>query len=37
MMLDIDECQVGPIDVRVHPPGDVASLLEELQNSVANA
>ena len=37
MMLDIDESEIGPIDVRVHPPEDVAGLLDELRYSMAAA
>ena len=37
MMLDIDESEVGPIDVRVQPPQEVVGLLDELHHSVSVA
>ena len=37
MMLDVDESEIGPIDVRIHPPEDVAGLLDELRHSMAAA
>ena len=37
MMLDIDESQVGPIDVQVQPPDEVVGLLDELHHSVSVA
>lgn len=37
MMLDIDESEVGPIDVHVQPPAAVAELLDELHRSVSVA
>lgn len=37
MMLDIDESEVGPIDVQVQPPDEVIGLLDELHHSVSVA
>ena len=37
MMLDIDESEVGPIDVQVQPPAAVVELLDELHRSVSVA
>ena len=37
MMLDIDESEVGPIDVHVQPPDEVIGLLDELHHSVSVA
>lgn len=37
MMLDIEESEVGNIDVQVQPPQEVAGLLDELHHSVSVA
>ena len=37
MMLDIDESEVGPVDVQVQPPDEVVGLLDELHHSVSVA
>lgn len=37
MMFDIDESEVGPIDVQVQTPHEIASLLDELHHSVSVA
>ncbi|HDH03363.1 MAG TPA: hypothetical protein ENH15_03860 [Actinobacteria bacterium] len=37
LMLDVDETDVGPIEVAVTPPPNVAGLLESLEVSVATA
>ncbi len=37
MMLDVDESEVGPVDVHVQPPHEVAGLLDELHHSVSVA
>ena len=37
MMLDIDESEVGPIEVQVRPPAEVVGLLDELHHSVSVA
>lgn len=35
MMRDIDESEVGPIEVQVEPPSEVVGLLDELHRSVS--
>ena len=37
MMLDIEESEVGSIDVQVQPPNEVVGLLDELHHSVSVA
>ena len=37
MMLDIDEAEVGPIEVEVQPPEEIADLLDELRRSTSIA
>ena len=37
MMLDVDESEVGPVDVHVQPPDEVVGLLDELHHSVSVA
>ena len=37
MMLDLDESEVGPINVRARPPDEVVDLLKELHHSVSIA
>ena len=37
MMLDINESEVGPIDVQVQPPDEVVVLLDEVHHSVSIA
>ena len=37
MMLDIDESDVGPIDVQVQPPDEVVGLLDQLHHAASVA